>query len=884
MAYNSIQLFALNVPTQISIPFDFYALEVPEHWKKLFSRLQQHKLGKNYVLPPVECLNQALQLLVEDILFPSPNAFRSKPTKWLYSKTDQVSTEYIASVIKTWLRVSFENSNFLTDVDIEQIHALSGSDLKFEPFILPDQVWQVKDGVLNIDPLYYHLIPYLFSSAIAAEPVALVDPRNGETFREVLFRESILDDSSAKEVVSWLPEIEVRERKKKDRKEKEKTIHYYSYRVTFALHYHPDGTPYLNCEYGVRRWVSWELGYLKSGVTVCVNPTGTTRFAPCKLKYFGKDQGVDFEGNLVQLLKELNFKNQFTAQEVIQSPYKNSELAWATVYSNRMSKSHNMGAGFFPTDIEIFHQACLKRVQAVLGAGFSPIETYVRCDNTKALTKAGSEYKRVEEFLKSHFAAEPQTPPFTIPPNVRLMLLAQDTSTEKLIQPLARKYGITDVVVNSLGALGAELPGQQWKSECGKRIRDFQAKLSASPPGSKTITLIEILPKEKFWQDAVKDPKPCFRPALAMLGCVTDHFEPKDEDDTEDFLTTAALQAELERVEAERQAAKDAGKFYKMKSLESNFARRVETSLISALAMAGAYVYPTFEAEQFPSDVACVGVYAIPFYMGTKAQDLPVAVRIDKAGVTAKAFGCPDWFDFYDFQVTMASGSTFQPIEVKFNSREIQSWVFNSLFEETKQPTLYCFDAQNLRQRMLFLQKQYWRKHALAFGTERGIEFIPISKYPNVRVACIVTPSTSEVPVYRACDEEGNLEGHTKGVFHPASQDSECGYYYLSNQRPDSRSDGILNKSKLISLVATKGENAGGLKKKHMSAQGYNPRGILLNLILQEGDRFSDWASFVQCQRLYGLIQYLGSTTLPAPLHLASQLEAYRPIQAIREP
>ena len=220
MAYNAIQLFALNVPPQISIPFDLYALEVPEHWKKLFSRLQQHKLGLNYVLPPVECLNQALQLLIEDILFPSPNAFRSKPTKWLYSKTDQVSTDYIASVIKTWLRISFENSSFLTDADVEQIHALSGSDLKFELFTLPNLVWQVKDGLLNIDPLYYHLIPYLFSSAIAAKPVALVDPRTGETFREVPFRESILDDSSAKEVVSWLPEIEVRERKKKDSKEK----------------------------------------------------------------------------------------------------------------------------------------------------------------------------------------------------------------------------------------------------------------------------------------------------------------------------------------------------------------------------------------------------------------------------------------------------------------------------------------------------------------------------------------------------------------------------------------------------------------------------------------------------------------------------------------
>ncbi|MBD1944385.1 DUF3962 domain-containing protein [Coleofasciculus sp. FACHB-712] len=884
MAYNSIQLFALNVPTQISIPFDLYALEVPEHWKKVFNKLQQRKLGKNYVLPPVKCLNQALQLLIEDVLFPSPDAFQLKPTKWLYSKTDQISTKYIASIVRIWLNVSFENSQCLTDEDIEQIHALTGSDLKFVPVTLPDQVWQVKDGELIIDPLYYHLIPYLFSSAIAAEPLALVDPRTGETFRKVPFQESILDGSSAKEVVSWLPEIEVGERKKKDSKKKEKTIHHYSYLITFALHYHPDGTPYLTCEYGVRRWVSWELGYLKSGVTVCVKPTGSTRFAPCKLKYLGKDKGVDFEGNLARLLRELNFKDQFAAQEVIQSPYKNSEFAWATVYSNRMSKSHNAGAGLFPTDIEIVHQACLKRVQTLLGNGFSPIETYVRCDNTKALTKAGSEYRKVEEFFKLHFAAEPQASPFTIPPNVRLILLAQDTPTEKLIQPLARKYGITDVVVESLGALGAELSGQQWKSECSKRIRDFKNTLSPSPPGTKTIVLIEILPKEQFWQDARKDPKPCFRPALAMLGCVTDHFEPKDEDDTEDFLTTEALQAELERVEAERQTAKEEGKSYKMKSLQSDFARRVETSLVSALAMAGAYVYPTFEAKNFPLDVASVGVYVIPFYTGDNIKYLPVAVRMDKTGVTAKAYGCNDWLDFFDFQVKMASeASAFSPIN--FNRNEIQNWVFNNLFQETKQPTLYCFDAENLRKRgLLFLQKKHWRKHTLAFCVEQGIEFISTSKYPNVRVACVLTPSTSEVPVYRACNDEGNLEGHTKGVFHPSSQDPNGGYYYLSNQRPDSRSDGILNKSKLISLVATKGENAGGLKKTQPSAQGYNPRGILLSLTLQESDRFSDWASFLQCQRLYGLIQYLGATTLPAPLHLASQLEAYRPIQAIREP
>ena len=85
-------------------------------------------------------------------------------------------------------------------------------------------------------------------------------------------------------------------------------------------------------------------------------------------------------------------------------------------------------------------------------------------------------------------------------------------------------------------------------------------------------------------------------------------------------------------------------------------------------------------------------------------------------------------------------------------------------------------------------------------------------------------------------------------------------------------------------MAKTRGEKKGELKKPKPYAQGYNPRGVFLNLTLQKEDCFSDWASFVQCLRLYGLIHYLGATTFPAPLHLAAGLDDYRPIQAIREP
>ncbi|MGG6270502.1 pPIWI_RE module domain-containing protein [Leptolyngbya sp. AN03gr2] len=882
MAYNLIQLFALNVPTRLVIPFDLYAVEVPQQWKELFTRLQQHKLKKKEVLPPVECLNQALQLLIEDILFPSKNAFRKK-VKWLYSKNEKISTEDIVTIVKTWLRVSFEDAPCLTDQDIEQINALSSSDLKFEKVLLPDQVWKIENGKLVMEPLYYDLIPYLFSAAIASAPLELIDPRTGQVVRHVNFRESV-SDTSAKEVISWLPEIEVKEIKKKGSRQTEKSTHYYSYQAKFILHYHPNGTPYLNCEYGVRRWVSWELGYLGSSVTVDISPTGTNRFASCKLKYLGKEKEVTFEGNLARLLKELNtFKDDITAPAVKQSPYRNGDLAWAARYSTQMSKTHNAGAGFYPSDIEIFHNACLTRIQEVFGDGFAPIEPYTRCSNTKALTKVGAGYKKIATFLKTHFAAPPQPLPFNAPSDLQLLLLAQDTATEKLIYLLAKKYGITNVTVKSLGALGAELPGQQWQSECKQRIQDFQAQLPASPPGVKTIALIEILPKEQFWQDATKDPKLCFRPALAALGYVTDHFEPKGEEDKEDFLTEEALNTELERIESEREASTDAGKRDKT-NLLSNFARRVEASLLSALTMAGAYTYQDFTAEGFPSNVACVGVYTIPFYTGSQVKELAVAVRIDKAGIKARAFGSPDWIDFYDFQVKMASGNAFQPTAIKHDSREIQDWVFNNLFKETKEPTLYCFDAQNLRQRLLFLQKKHWQKYALAFATEQGVDYVPISKYSNIRVACVVTPKTSEVSVYRACDEAGALKGHTEGVFYPSTQDSESGYYYLSNQKPDSRSGGILQESKLVSILKTTSEGETKAKKPKPQSQGYNPRGVLLSLSLQEGDCFSDWASFVQCQRLYGIIHYLGATNLPGPLHLASHLDAYRPIHAIRQP
>lgn len=886
---STIQLFALQVPTQISSPEKLYALTVPDHWKELFNRLQQHKLGKNYVLPPVECLNQVLQLLVDGILFSSPNAFKRKPAKWLYSKTDKINTGYIATVVQNWLRVSFENSSFLTEDDTNKINALSGKDLQFKEVQLPQPVWDIKDGKLNLDDLYYDLIPYLLASAVAKSPLALINPRTNEEFEKVNFREIVSAESGAKEVISWPPMLAVKTRKKQGSEEKERTTHYYSYCLTFVLHYTTGGEPYIVCEHGIKRWVSWEFKYLPSGATVCIKPTNSTRFAACKLKYMGKEKGIDFESNLARLIKELNFQDKFTAQDVIQTPCKKDELAWAVTYSNTMSPSHNTDVGFFPIDHEIFLQACMERFKGIFGDKFPLVEIYSHCANNKALRKSVSYYKKVTEFIKSHFAEQTNAPPFYIPPNLKLVLLAQSKEAEDLIPLLARKYKINDVTVQQLGTLGAELSGEKWEKDCKNRIEHFQnnqeLRKNISPYHQEvTLTLVEIRPKDHFWKNPEKDPKPCFRPALARMGSVTDHFVPKDENDEEDSLEIEDLNDKIAQKEAAKEAAENEGKSYKSKSLKSEFAIRVENTLLSGLSMAGAYVYPTFEAEKFPSDVTSVGVYLIRYYIGEKTQYLPVAVRMDKEGITAKSYGLNDWLNFHTFQVKMASGAKeFKAIA--FNKSDIQSWVFNNLLLETKQPTLFCFDAANLRKcGLIFLQKQFWRNHSLAFDTGENITFPSISKYPNVRVACIITPNTLEVPIYRVCDEEGELAGHTAGVFYPSAQNAECGYYYLSNQRPESRSGGILQESKLIPMAKTRGENIGDLKKPKPYAQGYNPRGVFLNLTLQEKDCFSDWASFVQCLRLYGLIHYLGATTWPAPLHLAAGLNDYRPIHAIREP
>ncbi|MDZ8036038.1 pPIWI_RE module domain-containing protein [Nostoc sp. DedSLP04] len=889
MAYNSIQLFALQIPTKISLTFDLYALAVPKKWKDLFSRLQKYKHDKNYVLPPIECLNQALTISIDDeILFPSPNAFRlTSNTHWFYSKSNNISKEYIVNVVKNWLNVSFKDLDCLTTSDIQEIHSLSAHDLEFQQVKIPETVWSIEGGELKTDPLYYSLIPYLIASAIVAEPLSLIDTNSNQVFETLQFHECVVEKSNVQEIISWPPTIITQDKKKKGSEEKEKPTHYYSFLLRFAFHYNLNGEPYLTCDYGIRRWVSWELGYLSTGKTVYISPTNSKRFAPCKLKYMGKQRGIDFEGNLVNLLKSLNFKDKFNAQDVVQTPYKNNDLAWGVVYGNTISRSHNAEDGLFPKDNAIFHKACLERIQNVLGEEFCFIELYSRCDNDKLLKKPRSEYNQVKEFIKKHFASINTSPPFYIPPNLKLVLLSQSKEAEELIRPLAKKYGIDDVNIHSLGVLGAEMSGKNWRTDCANRIKEFQKLLPPSPQNQKTLTLIEILPKKHFWKDARKDPKPCFRPALAMLGSVTDHFEPKDENDKGDFLTEAEFNDEITKLEVAQAAAKEQGKFVKKKSLKSNFSHRIESSLKSGLSMAGAYFYPTFEVENFPTDVASVGVYKIPFYTGEITKYFPVAVRMDKSGVTAKAYGCDEWLDFYLFQIKMASGA-FESIE--FNKKKVQNWVFNNLFQETKQPTIYCFDADNLRSHgLLFLQKKLWRKHFLAFDTSENpknedITFISTSKYPHIRIANIIAPNTTEVPIYRACDEDGNLEGHTTGVFHPSSKGSECGYYYLSNQRPESRSGGILQESKLVPLAITKNDKTGKPKKPKPQAQGYNPRGVILSLTLQEADCFSDWATFVQCQRLYGMIQYLDATIFPEVLHRAVGLDAYRPIQAIREP
>lgn len=896
---STIQLLALQVPTEISLSFDLYALTVPQDWKELFSHLQKIKMDKDFVLPPVQSLNQVLQLLVEDILFSSANAFGLKSSaKWLYFKNEKIDTDYIATAVKTWLGVCFKNCNSLTSDDLDKIRAISGSDLQVEKVTLPTPIWEIKDKKLEIDSLYYDLIPYLLANAIAQSPLTLINPKTDRELEPINFYEIASAESGAKEVISWPPMLALKTRTNKDSGKKEETTHYYSYHFTFALHYTTGSEPYLICDYGIRRWVSWELKYLRSGTTVCIKPTKSTRFAACQLKYMGSNKVIDFESNLARLITELEFKDKFTATDVMQTPCKNNELAWAVTYNNTMSLSHNTNTGVYPIDHEIFLQACRSRFDEVLHYDFPLVEVYSYCANREAFKKSISHYQKVIKFKKSHFLTEAGIPPFHIPSNLRLVLLAQSKEAQELIRHLAQKYRIDDVIVKELGALGAGFSTEEWQIESKNRIQEFQndqeLRNILDPDSQKvrkiTLTLVEILPKDLFLNSPKKDPKSCFRPALAMLGSVTDHFQPKDENDGEDSLDLEDLSNKIAQEETAKETAKKEGKDHKKKLIKSNFAYRIENTLLSGLSMAGAYVYPTFEAEKFPPNVASIGVYLIHYHIGEQTRYLPVAVRIDQKGITAKSYGLNDWLDFHTFQVKMASGvRELQAIE--FNKIKIQAWVFNNLFQETKQPTLFCFDAANLRNNgLIFLQKKFWQKHSLAFDTGENINkgenitFHSISQYPHVRVASIITPQTSEVPIYRVRDDKDELAGHTSGVFYPSSQSPECGYYYLSNQRPESQSGGILQKSKLIAMAKTRGAQKGQLKKIDTYAQGYNPRGVFLNLSLQQEDCFSDWASFVQCLRLYGLIHYLDIIKLPSPLHLAAGLKDYRPIQAISKP
>ncbi len=908
MASNSIQLFALSVPQNLSLPFKLYALIVPQKWKKIFDKLRQKKHGKKYILLPVESLNHALKLILEDeILFPNKNAFNLKSnTKWLYTKTDKISTDYITLVVKTWLRIALEKTDSLTQTDIQEIDSLSGNDLQFETIKLPE-VWTLKNGKLKIEPIYYNLIPYLLASVIADESLELIDPITNKIFRDVVFRPCAVDNGDVAELISWTPELETKEVTDKETNKKSKKTHNYSYRINFALHYTADGKPYISCNYGIRRWVSWELGFLSSRVTVYVSPTDSKRFAPCQLKFMkekqdaknknedkkkkkDKKENIDFEGHLARLINELGFRDKFTALDVINNPCKQDDLAWGIVYNNAMSHSHNAGAGLYPKDIEIFHDSCLQRIQKVFGDVFPIIETYTRCDNKKAVKNTSSKYRDIKKFIKSHFAIEIEEIPFYVPQDLRLILLSQTTASEKLIHALAPKYGIKDIVVLGLGGLGAELLGENWELECKERIQKIidTLKTDYTSSNKQTITLIEILPKDHFWEDATQDPKPCFRPALAKLDSVADHFvtHDEDEDDSQDALTeeelSNAIKQRLETIEANKQE----GKFEKI-TLKSKLAYRMESSLKDLLSMTGAYTIPTIETENFPDDAASCGVYLHQYNIGEITKYLPIAVRMDKSGITAKAYGCDDWLDFHAFQTKMASGlDVITPIN--FNPSAIQSWVFNNLFKECQKPTIFCFDTINLRTRgLVFLQKQFWHPHDLAFsnGEDKPLTFLPISDYQHIRVASIITPGNdSEVPIYRVRDENGELKGHTAGIFYPSSLHAECGNYYLSNQRPDSRSGGILTESKLVSLPKARGDKKGEMKKPTPRAQGYNPRGILLNLTLQKGDSFQDWANYVQCLRLYALIQYLDATNYPAPLHLAKKISAYRPIQAISKP
>ena len=887
MAYQFVRPLAFRLaPSQQTVPHSCSVLAFPGELKRLLrdelSRATERP--SEQVRLPITSLNKTIRMLVPSITSITPRADLEEKEMWLYShETSPVSPRALRLILDAWIMTTF------TALEQEERERLT-STMATIPL-----EWQIHDSNLaeweqnsegtavflqQTELNGFLLLSDLVAAQLTAQQTVLTWEDEPLHFRRVpAYGKDI-------ELISWPP------------------LHYYeneqrrwpySVLITLSAQTVPfQAFPQLNCNVGIRRWAGPRVSsfplkedtsiYLADHVPWVTSKSQSRSFqvAPASWERIPEPERVGKETNrlvwrntLVPLLNALHITEQErlpSPEAIRQAPeeyisYQGLPSA-AIVYRNGIQPDHEVGTGLMPVDRYLFMEELKKQVAPLL----EPLPLYQRREIKLVvpdnLFSPPTEEKKKEEVLVQ-FRAQRRTLVARQCGNVLAIEIWYQSQRIRLelLQALQRLLGgefpidagdqftvptqelLFVVSLHPLGELGAILPLSTEKKEkrqerIREAIRQRVRTIEKSLPErlERVLAFIELDDDTAFPEG--RDPKSALRKGFALRQRLT-HF----------------LTPYIERNYWSEKRRKDEQEALK---------HRVESTILDGLRELGVLGTPlrlsvatTKEDVQLPLNIHYIGLWLIKKFQATSAthvaQQVPVLVHMDAESeeVLVMAPGFQDWLSYADAQLTLA-----QDGYVGFQKKEeVKEYILEALdryLPEFDHTLLFCH-AQNLQ--------GTWEWLTNGKMTKKLPEFL--EAYEGLRIIRVRNGSLETPQWYAESDEEAYAG--TQGVF----QMGDSGHVFASIQGKPPTATISKSASKMRPRQGQDKNKQPKIFPPDPTQSAWNASIGEMTFVGSDAREAALYAKVADQLRHGFMVQYEYGLSLPFPLHLAKQLEAY---------
>lgn len=750
-------------PQTTSLPYPFYTLTIPEHWRSALLSLQKTRTRRDqeHCTVPHRRLSDLLRALLPDLIFVEANnqAWRlGEAWPWLYAQ-EPTDTEALYLIVRAWAQMVF--SEVSESVRNDALSGLRAADLHWREQSADLAAWgTVANGTAAPAPGFpnaFRLLPNLLAAKFSKAGVEL--QIGSEPIR---FRRALLDPGvSGVELISWPPRQYTASPGK---------TWPYSLVLTLTVQTVPfQSYPFIYCDISIRRWAGPAINpkSLPSGNTSVylltevpwitgIRSYHSFQAAPIRWEHVPDTERrpgespfrVVWANQLAQLLDRLRPNRLLLdPQSLMDDPLTSMNIggspSTAIVFRNGMEPQHRVGTGVPPSDRKVLAEQITRilepevvQVEPLPRVVVPPVKPsgpdtnnknrrLVRCSvgehvRIEIRHQTGAVRDALKKAVENYFGLEPGT---TFP----YQCSETGLTIHLHVEPLGEIGGRLDL---------PKVGTKQERLHAAIRQRCSQVAAKLAPASMPTGTLVELHSRHDFNKDVDRnvrgliDPKPALRKAFAHTERLTQ------------FINTPSEETDDESLE-----------------------HRATNSVRDLLRQLGVQEALPNLPTPGSGPISYVGLWLVKEYANSSAtrvhKKLPVMVHVDSetGKVLAIAGNMSQWLPYREMLLKVGRGEVEGVAKDKDALPFVQKMVSRDL---SQGDTLLLCHSQNLRATWPWLADKKISIDRLAFLENEPLQ--PISTRPGLRVIRVRDSDANETPQWYAPNEDGTVS-YTKGLF-----------------------------------------------------------------------------------------------------------------------